>query len=74
MESNQTNPLDEYTHLTLTGYYAGMPLCDVDKPAAIERGEKFVHAMYAPIEKYTALCAKCKAEYDAAMAEDDDEN
>lgn len=62
------------THLTLTGYHAGMPLCDVDKPAAKERGEQFLHATYAPNALFEAgsdLCAKCRAEWDAAADDDD---
>ena len=62
------------THLTITGYNAGTPLCDVDKPQAIERGEKFYHAMYFNFDAPYAsdLFVRCKAEYDAAMAEDDE--
>ena len=61
------------THLTITGMYAGTPLCDVNKVEAKLAGEKFVHAMYAPIDKIDDLCAKCKAEWDAA-ADDTDDN
>lgn len=62
------------THLTLTGPYAGMPLCPVNKPVAVEQGEKFIHAMYFDFNaSYAAdLCPKCKAEYDAAMSDDND--
>lgn len=60
------------THLTLTGFYAGMPLCPVNKPEAIEKGERFIHAAYAPFDKIDDLCPKCKKEFDAAMAEDDE--
>lgn len=58
------------THLTLTGYYAGMPLCPVNRPEATERGEKFIHAAYAPVDKIDDLCPSCKTEFDAAMAEE----
>lgn len=63
-------------HLTLTGPYAGMPLCSVNKPLAVEQGERFIHAMYFDFDApYAAdLCLKCKAEYDAAMAEENDSN
>jgi hypothetical protein len=62
-------------HLTLTGYDAGRPLCPVNKVEAKELGERFFHAMYFNFDApYAAdLCPECKAEYDAAMQEDDDE-
>ena len=67
-----TNLLDLTTHLTITGYDAGRPLCDVNKVEALARGEQFLHAIYAPIDKLTALCSKCKAEWDAAADDDSD--
>lgn len=42
--------LENRYHLTLTGYYAGTPLCGVNKQRAIELGDKFVHAAYAPLD------------------------
>jgi hypothetical protein len=53
------------THLTLTGFYAGHPLCDSVRNAE----EQYIHAAYAPIEKlangeiadYQPLCDKCLA-------------
>lgn len=57
------------THLTLTGYHAGTPICDIDKASAIERGEKFVHAAYAPnalFEQNSDLCPNCRKEWKAA--------
>lgn len=67
------------THLTMTGYYAGMPYCNVDGPnvdkaEAIEHGDKFYHATYAPkfvFEPNSDLCPKCRAEWDAAASDDD---
>lgn len=54
-------------HLTLTGVYAGRPLCDCDKEAEKRAGATFVHAMYAPpiILSDPRLCTACKAEWDA---------
>lgn len=67
------------THLTMTGYYAGLPLCGIDSPldkaAAKERGETFVHATYAPVAVFAPdsdLCAKCRAEWDAAADDSND--
>lgn len=56
------------THLTLTGPQAGSPLCDIDKMAATERGERFAHAAYINPE-LPQICSRCKAEYDAALAD-----
>jgi len=41
-------------HLTLTGIYAGVRLCNTSR----EDGEQNAHAIYAPIEKpeFRALC------------------
>jgi hypothetical protein len=64
------------THLTLTGYYAGTPLCDVNKSDAKERGDKFYHATYAPnfvFEPDSDLCPQCRAEWDAAADDETDE-
>lgn len=51
------------THLTLTGYYAGHPLCDSPR----DPDQQYLHAAYAPIEKlaanqipnYQPLCPQC---------------
>lgn len=37
-------------HLTYTGYYAGKVLCGANKQQGYERGEKFIHAMFAPLD------------------------
>lgn len=53
-------------HLTLTGYYAGRPLCDCDKPSELAKGVKFYHAMFAPdvILNDPLLCPTCKRLWD----------
>lgn len=33
-------------HLTLTGYYAGHPLCGINKDSAELAGDKFAHYAY----------------------------
>ena len=61
------------THLPLTGYYAGVPLCQCDKEDAASKGDTFLHAIYAPIEKMRiegTVCPACLAEWDAAERED----
>ena len=62
-------------HLTLTGAYAGAPICGCDKRAEAESGARFVHAMWAPamVMLDTELCSRCKAEWDAAGANVGDE-
>ena len=47
-------------HLTLTGYYAGVPLCNVNKREAISNGDVFYHAEYFHDFENKDLCPKCK--------------
>ena len=48
------------THLTMTGYHAGTPLCGIFKPDAEELGHDFIHAMYAPLDNLDInFCLKC---------------
>lgn len=56
-------------HWTLTGPQAGAPFCDIDKPAALERGERFVHYAYANLED-PDTCPKCRKAMDDACADD----
>lgn len=61
-----TNPT---IHLTLTGYAAGTPFCNVNKEAALAAGDTFAHVPYSNLDKFFALpniCPACKAEWDAA--------
>jgi len=58
------------THLTFTGYYAGRPLCNVNKPDALQRGDKFVHAIYCHDLNDPDLCPDCKKLWESV---DDDE-
>lgn len=63
------------THLTLTGYHAGRPLCDCDKAAELARGARFIHAVYCPPfirDDPAECCPQCKAEYDAAEPDGED--
>ena len=46
-------------HLTLTGYYAGTPICGVNKQQAKSQGDKFVHAIYAPLENSEWIVEVC---------------
>ena len=50
------------THLTHTGFYAGTPLCQCDREAAEDVGDRFVHATYASHEVLTGddTCDACK--------------
>jgi hypothetical protein len=63
-EEDEKREYKRYTriHLTMTGYYAGKPLCDfnMDKQAAKERGETFAHAMYFKGMDHPDLCPTCK--------------
>ncbi|MCK5017521.1 MAG: hypothetical protein KAS32_10680 [Candidatus Peribacteraceae bacterium] len=55
-EKNQT------THLTHTGYYAGVTLCGVPR----NNTDRYTHAIYADRlnpEKFT-ICKKCQAIWD----------
>jgi hypothetical protein len=63
------------THLTLTGYYAGRPLCDCDKATRKAAGDDFIHAMYAPPhDRIPDLCQECKRAWDDSEGEDDGTN
>jgi len=48
----------EYTHLTLTGYYAGRTLCGAAKSPNVAH----YHAMYAPLTIINAdtTCPNCR--------------
>lgn len=63
------------THLTHTGYYAGLPFCPVDKSEAVERGERFIHPPYAPQSQWaiTDLCPECMTVWNEAASDEDDE-
>ena len=51
---------DRPIHLTLTGYYAGVPLCGVNKFKAIERGDDFMHVVFAPLDNLDLyFCPEC---------------
>lgn len=59
-------------HLTMTGYYAGRPFCDVDKETARAAGAQFSHVPYTNAAIFLArpdICPACKAEWDAAGTE-----
>ena len=60
-------------HLTLCGPYAGTPLCTVKKTVAKDNGDEFYHAMYWKDWHNPNLCPVCKAEWEAAEP-DEDEN
>lgn len=54
--------MDEKIHLTLTGPYAGLSYCGIAIVDRVEN-EKYVHAPYAPYEKWAfkeSLCPECK--------------
>ena len=57
-------------HLTLTGYYAGSPICCVSKTSARANGDSFTHAVYADLTQ-PDLCPTCLAEWSAAGEVDD---
>ena len=58
-------------HLTYTGYYAGQPLCGVNKPQAYYNGDTFYHAMYWHDWDNPDVCNQCKEIW---FATDDDED
>lgn len=56
------------THLTLTGFYAGTPICGVDRGLAAIAGDTFQHPCYnsrdlASQLAHPNLCPACKAEW-----------
>ena len=57
-------------HLTLTGYFAGSPICCVSKTSARANGDSFTHAVYADLTQ-PDLCPTCLAEWSAAGEVDD---
>lgn len=56
-------------HLTLTGPYAGTPICPVNKVHAKENGDVFYHAEYWHDMKNPDLCPECKREMEIVDAE-----
>ena len=50
-------------HLTVTGPYAGLPLCNVNKQDALTKGDQFYHAMYFNDWDNSDLCHDCKKEW-----------
>lgn len=47
-------------HLTMTGFYAGLPLCLCDKEARKAAGDEFVHAMFWNEKRETReVCPEC---------------
>lgn len=67
MSTNITFAECEIVHLTLCGVEAGRPLCDCKRSE--EKNACFLHAVYAPpiVMASPKLCARCKAEWDAAV-------
>ena len=58
-------------HITFTGYYAGLPVCSVNRIEATARGDLFHHAgrwLDNP-ELVAETCPECRKLWDAA---DDD--
>lgn len=50
-------------HITITGPYAGMPLCGCDREAEHIKGNTFAHVPYTNSAKWFAcqdICPKCK--------------
>ena len=59
---------NELTHLTFTGYYAGVPICGINKESARLRGDLFVHAVYAPLDnKDINFCPACMLAWEDAQ-------
>jgi len=67
-----SQPQRSVIHLTLTGYYAGTPVCGANKAQAKANGDEFYHAMYFNDWTNARLCPHCKAEWDAAADEPSD--
>ncbi len=58
------------THLTLTGYYAGQPICGGKR----DEGEHYIHAAYSPIHKPSfrdTVCVECLKVYAESYDEDE---
>ncbi len=60
-----SQPAQTLIHLTLTGPYAGMTLCTVNKAQAKARGDEFYHVMYWNQWDNPRLCPHCKAEWES---------
>jgi len=59
------------THLTLTGYYAGTPICGINKQEAKQQGDSFVHAAYAHLDSpHFNFCPDCLDAWEEANDED----
>jgi len=56
MPQKQINPAQPGGHLTLTGYYAGQPICGADT-----KTENDAHATYAPLDKPEYRETRCPA-------------
>jgi hypothetical protein len=53
-------------HLTLTGYYAGRPLCDCNKSERQAAGDTFQHAIYCHELASPEMCKECLSVWNAA--------
>jgi hypothetical protein len=62
-------------HLTLTGYYAGMPICGITRQEASEKGHTFRHAVYCSDEQIASseCCPNCRQVWNESAEEDEDE-
>lgn len=61
-------------HVTETGMYAGRPICGCNKEERRQAGDTFCHLPYRRVDAFMAqadICPACKAEFDAAMAEEE---
>ena len=49
-------------HITLTGVYAGTPICGIEKRLARERGDEFAHMPYEETVflAHPNLCPNCR--------------
>lgn len=59
------------THLTLTGYWAGQPLCGCNRAEEAARGATFQHAIYANLDN-PDLCQKCVEVWFSTDEDDED--
>jgi hypothetical protein len=56
VNQSENNPVKELGHLTLTGYYAGMPICGADS-----KTDNDAHAVYAPLALPEYRATRCPA-------------
>lgn len=61
-------------HITLTGFYAGIPYCGCNKEDRRKAGDSFMHMPYTHFREFMEradICPKCKQVWDDSANEEE---